>query len=1151
MKAWGRVEGSLDWFLPREGRRSRAANEAMTLHAAVAPGADGSSAPSIGRLVGLTLAFSVLFALLWAAPAFAAAPVPTLEAPSGINKTTAHLSGTINPEAGPGTTCFHFEYVRKARLEAGEENWNWANYECFSPADSAKSEAIPAAFDLSGLRGSTVYLVRLGASNEAGEGTSAEEEFETLSVIQPTATIEAASGIGYSTAHVQGHVNPEAGPGTTCWSFEIVRKAKLEAHEERWNVAQSECFSEEDSAKTEPLPVSADLTGLRSTVYLVRLSASNAEGDGVSPREEFETKAVTPPSVTIKPVTGITAFSATFAGTVNPNSPEPAPASPDVEGGFHTSWRFECEPQCGGGSGELAADNTTSEIEREAVLKPNKTYLVKLVAENGGGPTVAQTTFETPKVPPTVAYLPLAPVSMVTDEEARLGGFVDPRESGALTDCHFDYGPTASYGSSAPCELHGEDTYVSAHLTGLQPNTTYHFRLVAANTVETVVAGDQQFKTFAVPPGEPACPNEEARKEQKATMLPECRAWEMVSPVDKNGGNVDFEAWSVYAADDGNAVSFRSRGSFGDTKGSGGLGQTAYISRRGTGGWETHGLYPVSDPRAQPAFVGITLVGQFSEDLSHDIMMALDLPEVSGDLANGPNDYWQDTRTLELTTITHSFAATPSLGEFAFAHNVALEGSASADQHVISFTAQTALLPEAPEGVQSVYEWEEGKLRLASILPDGSIYTEGANSPSFGIYRGGEVSPDGSLVGFYAAKEGSEQFYVRRNHTDTAWVSEPEGSAPISVAENVHLQYISPDSRHILFTTTSQLVSEDTNESNDLYMWTDGPNPASEDNLTLISGNGDNVPGGEVLIGTSRDASYIYYLANPEGSPQIVLWKNGTRHMAAPTGSAAMTVHESPGTARVSANGKILAFITQGSGFSERGLTGDIVHGNKELYIYDSEGETLTCASCAQSVPAPEEEGEEGEAEAEPETHFGVIVEPGYEVPEYERGLGSGTPGQPRYLSADGSHVFFSTGEALVPEDKNEAVDAYEYDIETGQQRLLSSGRGETASLFANASTDGREVAFVTHQALVGRDVDTLADIYEARVDGGFVEPPPPPTPCVGDGCRGVIPAAPQDPSPSTPRFSGPGNPPPHHRHTHHKKHHRKKHRKHHHGGGK
>ena len=109
-------------------------------------------------------------------------------------------------------------------------------------------------------------------------------------------------------------------------------------------------------------------------------------------------------------------------------------------------------------------------------------------------------------------------------------------------------------------------------------------------------------------------------------------------------------------------------------------------------------------------------------------------------------------------------------------------------------------------------------------------------------------------------------------------------------------------------------------------------------------------------------------------------------------------------------------------------------------------------------------------------------------------------------------------------------MDVYEYDIETGRLHLVSSGQGEWGSWFVDASANGDNVFIGTREKLIRADKDSLADIYVARVQGGYPEPPPPPTACVGDACRGPIPEEPSDLSPATPRFAGPGNPAPKHK---------------------
>ncbi|HET9153686.1 MAG TPA: fibronectin type III domain-containing protein [Solirubrobacterales bacterium] len=977
------------------------------------------------------------------------------------------------------------------------------------------------------------------------------------SAAAPTTAIEAPTEVTYTGAHLEGEVNPEAGPGT-CWHFEFVNKGKLEANEEEWNWTNVECFSEEDSAKTELLPVATDIGGLRGgTIYLARLVASNGEGESTSAEEEFKTKDVTAPTVTIEPVTGITGFTATFSGTVNPEAPEPAPTGAEVEAGYRTNWHFECEPGCDGGSGELPADDTAAQVEHESQgLNPNTTYTVRLVAENAGGRSVAETTFETPKVVPSIEYIGSAPVSLVTDSGARLVGLIDPRNSGPVTSCYFEYGSTASYGSTVPCEQQNEGM-ATADVTGLSPRSTYHFRLVAVNAAGPGAGADENFTTFPAPPGErKGCPNEAVRIEQKATLLPDCRAWEMVSPVDKNGGNVNLE-WQakVPVSADGNAVSFFSPGSFGDTHGSGILGATQYIVHREAGGWgEAHGILPTSSPNQEPVFFATTEASLLSEDLSHAIVNAYDLPQVSDDNPKAQNAYWENTTTMGLQTITKSFADQLSQFEF-FYNNPGGTAGTSADQRVIAFPANTRLLAEAPMSVPSVYEWEEGTLRLASILPDGTPASAGAENPHAGFQSiiAGTVSPDGSLVTFLSRKEGQKQLYARRNHTDTVWVSEPEGSPSVTVAEGVRLEYITPDSNHILFSTTSQLLNEDENSERDLYMYTDGPNPAAEGNLTLISSGEEGESPVEEIIGTSTDGSYVYYrIRGGSGGEEVMLWKSGTRHGLAITGLNLRTgahasgpgPNKSMGSTRVSADGKHLVMLAEGQrNFSGLGFTGLKTGGHVEAYVYDDEKEMTFCASCLQAAPGSGEE---------PETTGGVVVSPMDEIPEYDTGAGATYASRPRYLSADGDHVYFSTAQALVPQDRNETYDVYEYDIETGQQKLLSSGRGESPAVFAGASADGSGVVFLTGQQLVAKDVDQLHDVYMSRVEGGFAEPPPPPTPCVGDGCRGPIPATPTDPSPATPRFSGPGNPKPKHRKPHHR-HHKKKHhhhRHHHRGGG-
>lgn len=89
----------------------------------------------------------------------------------------------------------------------------------------------------------------------------------------------------------------------------------------------------------------------------------------------------------------------------------------------------------------------------------------------------------------------------VQETAATLHGSVNPR--GKSTTYHFEYGTSQTYGSST-ADVSGltgsTDQPVSASLTNLSPNTTYHFRLVATNADGTAVGGDQSFRTPAAGP---------------------------------------------------------------------------------------------------------------------------------------------------------------------------------------------------------------------------------------------------------------------------------------------------------------------------------------------------------------------------------------------------------------------------------------------------------------------------------------------------------------------------------------------------------------------------------------------------------------------------------------------------------------------------
>jgi hypothetical protein len=98
-------------------------------------------------------------------------------------------------------------------------------------------------------------------------------------------------------------------------------------------------------------------------------------------------------------------------------------------------------------------------------------------------------------------------------------------------------------------------------------------------------------------------------------------------------------------------------------------------------------------------------------------------------------------------------------------------------------------------------------------------------------------------------------------------------------------------------------------------------------------------------------------------------------------------------------------------------------------------------------------------------------------------------------------------------------MDAYEFDTQTGEAHLISSGESGQVSGFVGATPDGHDVFFTTSQRLVPGDKDSSVDLYDARVDGGFPYPGRAPA-CEGDACAGAV-TAQNDPTPASATFAG------------------------------
>jgi hypothetical protein len=601
------------------------------------------------------------------------------------------------------------------------------------------------------------------------------------------------------------------------------------------------------------------------------------------------------------------------------------------------------------------------------------------------------------------------------------------------------------------------------------------------------------------------CPNEAIRKEQHVTeTLPDCRAYERVSPEEKGNGDVVADGDTTQSSADGDAAVWDSRSGFGEEIGAGQTGHTQYLSRRGPDGWTTHAITPTGRPDAIQTIYTGTRLGVYSSDLSTATVLGYDLP--GGESVPNRMDYYsEDTATRALSPITGAPLEEMPPAEF-LGFPYPYVWGASSDARHLAFVANTRFTAEAAAGFPNVYEWNEGVVSLAGILPDGMVPPEGSNieAPN---YRG-NMSSDGNRLLFDAAPNGAQQLYMRIDGNRTVWISQPEGSDQSEPSE-VRLEGMTPDGHTVFFTTSSKLLDEDTNEGPDLYRWTEGPDPAHD--LKLISHTGEvGRTGIGTVVGMSEDGERVYY---DSSNAQLTVWDKGSSTVIATVengtgnyGGESLAVNAfAPGFARVSPDGMWMAFGSNSTAQNDsvHALTGQVTNGHREIYLYSLKDKSLTCVSC----PAG---GATSNASLLPEVTLATVF-------FYDEAI------RPNFL-ADNGAVVFSTAEALVPQDVNGVADVYEYDPASGKPRLISTGRGKDPAGFADASADGKNVFILTRQPLIASDHDQLVDLYDARVGGGFPEPSSASTPCVDDVCQGALAPPPPPGSAPTIGFVGPGN---------------------------
>ncbi|HET7446288.1 MAG TPA: fibronectin type III domain-containing protein, partial [Solirubrobacterales bacterium] len=382
-------------------------------------------------------------------------------------------------------------------------------------------------------------------------------------------------------------------------------------------------------------------------------------------------------------------------------------------------------------------------------------------------------------------------VSKVRPTSATLNAMVNPQ--GATTTYIFQYmtrtafeeeGKTFTGASEAPFGGGGLGAgqvavLGSATVGGLAPDTEYLYRVVASSENGTVPGPTQSFRTFQL----------------ASDVLPDGRAYELVSPAQKNGGEVipanpgfascgteckpglAGKRFPALASSGGNLISYQSQ-PFVFNEGA--LEYDEQVSARTVSGWQTTSLSPpmAGDPGGA-GFQAFGLSGALSSAIVYARNQAL-VPEAPAGYLNffleqTSNRFGLDPLITNANATLHRPATGLESLELTYA-------GASADYSRQFFEANDGLSPEAVDGgagKNNLYEWSGGQLHAVNLLPGATESTPGAAFGS-GLLLGSPaptaanfshaISPDGSRV--YWTGAGGKS-YLRLNGSQTIEVPGP------------------------------------------------------------------------------------------------------------------------------------------------------------------------------------------------------------------------------------------------------------------------------------------------------------------------------------------------------------------------------------------
>jgi hypothetical protein len=590
-----------------------------------------------------------------------------------------------------------------------------------------------------------------------------------------------------------------------------------------------------------------------------------------------------------------------------------------------------------------------------------------------------------------------------------------------------------------------------------------------------------------------ACSNEALRTGPSA-QLPDCRAYERVTPPEAAGqifGGVGFfgATFDRFPTEPANSeqdsLLFTTRGAgfLSPPGGGGSLERDIWQAQRGASGWllKRH-VTPGPTEALLPLSGGIS--GDHGYSFTYVSPLELEPGEFGSLYVTRGADYLGDPSghfdltgcgSLGCEPYDQGRYISPGGGHVIFSTGKEVAGS-NWCAVVIAKSGSCKvkqLEPDAPpSGTAAVYDRPAGggATQVVSLLPGDGVPAAGENA----YYQG--ASANGKSVAF----EIKGTLYVRVDNETTEEVT----PGPFEYGG------FSEGGRYLFYVGGGDIHRFDTSDESDEQI-----NASADAKLMNVSGDGSHV----YFISPSQ----LVVSKGTVGEPNIYVWHGGAVEFIATVAAGDLEGHSALGrwtsavnpvnssrgpgleASRVTPDGRVVIFE------SEAKLTEYENDGHSEVYRR-TEGQPVECVSCNPSgTPATVGAGLQNLTSTDAE----IVL---------------------NNLSEDGSRVFFETSEALVGEDVDGINDSYEWHLPTAigsepELGLISSGEslnyppseGAEQNVLIGITKDGRDAFFLSQDPLVpGAAVGGTPAIYDARIGGGFPEPPPPQPPCIEEGCR-------------------------------------------------